>query len=71
MKNKHSLLQVRLTPLEHEEFFNAIECFSPVYNRRGQATDLIRPAISSFIKAAKNGKGVEFIEYMQAFNARG
>lgn len=50
-----------------QELQNCLETLRPIYKRRGQTTDFIRPAIDKFIEAAKQNRGFEFIEYIKAW----
>ena len=61
------LLPIRLKTEEKKEFESALKSLEPFFNRRGQSTDVLKPAIEGFINAAKQGRSIEFIEHIKSW----
>jgi len=58
-------IPILITNEDKKELQESLETLRPTYKRRGQTTDFIRPAIEKFIEAAKQNRGIEFINYIK------
>jgi len=61
-------IHILITDEDKKELQNQLETLRPKFGRRGQTTDFIRPAIEKFVEAAKQNRGIEFIEYIKSWS---